>query len=504
MPKMDERDFRNGFQNPSRFSTLRDWLAVGFRRRRLIALSFSGVFLASILFAWLWAARYYESSMQVLVATDRADPTVTPQPNSTAPNNELVTDNQINSEMALLQGNDVLRQVVIDCGLYLKPGLLDFLLPRDPEKRKAIKIAKYTKRLAKALDVEVEQRTAVIDVSYRQTGSPETPACVLDDLSKLYLQKHLQLRRPPGSLEFFTQQTEKYHQALTDTEARLSNFGRSEGVVIPDVERTLAAQKLVDASAALLQAHQAIAQDQQRINDLKAQLSETPARATTQERTDPAAQLLQQLQSNLLTSELKRTQLLMKYDPSYPLVQEVDQEIAQTKAAIADAEKTQMRGVTTDRDPAYELLREDLLRTKADFATQNAGAAALEQTSRTLREHTLKLDQKAIKQQALLREQKATESNYLLYLAKREDARASDALDNRRINNVALSVPPTVPVLPAVNPLLVVLLGFILAVFVSVAAAFTAEYLDPSFRTPAEVIEILNIPVVASVPSQAA
>ena len=31
----------------------------------------------------------------------------------------------------------------------------------------------------------------------------------------------------------------------------------------------------------------------------------------------------------------------MKYDPSYPLVQEADQEIAATQAAIADAEKTQ-------------------------------------------------------------------------------------------------------------------------------------------------------------------
>jgi len=189
MAQTDETSFRTGYQKPPRYSTLRDWLAVGFRRRRLMALSFSGVFLAAILFAWLWAANYYESTMQVLVATGRTDPTVTPQPNATASNSDLITDDQINAEMALLQGNDVLRQVVITCGLYRKPGLLDFLLPRDPEKRKAMKIAKYTKRLAKAIDVEVEQRAPVIDVTYGQTGPPETPACVLDELGKLYLQK---------------------------------------------------------------------------------------------------------------------------------------------------------------------------------------------------------------------------------------------------------------------------------------------------------------------------
>ncbi len=489
----------------SRFTTLRDWLGVGFRRRRVIVLSFCGVFLASILFAWFWAAHYYEATMQVLVTTDRSDPTITPQPNSMAPNmGQLITPDQINSEMALLKGDDTLRQVVTNCGLYKRAGLLDFALPRDPEKRKLIKVAKETKRLSAALDVEVEKQADVIDVTYGRKGPPSVPACVLDNLSKLYLEKHLQVRRPQGSLAFFTQETERYQQALKKAEARLSNFGPSEGVVSPDVERSLMAQKLVNAADALNQAKQAIAEDHQRMSNLEAQLAATPARSTTQEQTEAASLLLQQLQANLLTAELKRSELAMKYDPKYPLVQEADKEIAQTKAAIAEAEQTQLHGATTDRDPGYELLREDLMKTKADLATQNAAATALTRTIQSERAQTVELDQDAVKQEALLRDQKASEANYLLYLAKREDARASDALDSRRIDNVTLSVPPTVPVLPAYNPLLVVLLGLVLAFFVSIAAAFVAEYLDPSFRTPAEVIETLKIPVVASVPKRAA
>ena len=57
----------------------------------------------------------------------------------------------------------------------------------------------------------------------------------------------------------------------------------------------------------------------------------------------------------MLAAQLKRTQLAMKYDPSYPLVQEADQEVAQTQAAIAEAEKAQYMNQTTDRDPTYEL-----------------------------------------------------------------------------------------------------------------------------------------------------
>jgi uncharacterized protein involved in exopolysaccharide biosynthesis len=155
-----------------------------------------------------------------------------------------------------------------------------------------------------------------------------------------------------------------------------------------------------------------------------------------------------------------------------------------------------------DRDPAHELLREDLLKTRADLAGHQAGAGALLETIRSLQEQTLKLDRMALKQQALLRAEKATESNYLLYLSKREDARASDTLDNRRIDNVVLAVAPFVPVLPATNPLLVVFVGFFFAAFVSVATTFLAEYLDPTFHTSAEVVEILNIPVVVSVPKR--
>jgi capsular polysaccharide biosynthesis protein len=77
-------------------------------------------------------------------------------------------------------------------------------------------------------------------------------------------------------------------------------------------------------------------------------------------------------------------------------------------------------------------------------------------------------------------------------------------LDLRSIANVAISVPPVVPVIPAYSPILVMAIGFLLAIFVAIGAAVIAEYLDPSFRTPAEVLEILNVPVLASVPKRAA
>ena len=94
------------------------------------------------------------------------------------------------------------------------------------------------RRSAKQITVEAAATSDVIDVKYGRMGEPEVPACVLQTLGKLYLEKHLQLQRPLGTSDFFAQETAKYQQALTDAESRLTDFSRTEGVAAPDILRT--------------------------------------------------------------------------------------------------------------------------------------------------------------------------------------------------------------------------------------------------------------------------
>jgi uncharacterized protein involved in exopolysaccharide biosynthesis len=504
MNKMNSRNQHadEGFPDLS----LREILTPVFRHKRLVITVFFSVMILVILAAWFWASNYYISTMQVLVQEDRSDPAITTGQNAAVQTGKPITADQITSEIALLQGRDMLHAVVVNCGLaenkWWTPS--DLFLPLDPVKRKAAKEERATTGLAKALNVEAEKTSHVIDVKYGAIGEPGTPACVLNNLSKLYLEKHLHLRRPTGSTEFFAEQTEKYKDALANDEARLTSFSREVGVAAPDVLRTNMAQEVATAVSNLHQAHQAISADQQRIRDLTAQLGKTPSRSLTERATNSANVLMDNLRATLLAAQLKRTELLLKYDPSYPLVKEADKEIQETEEAIAKAEKTKYVNEITDRDTTYEFLREDLAKTQADLASQQATAAALENSVQKMKVQMVDLDGKAVKQAALIREQKADENNYLLYLDKREQERSADVLDLRRITDVAIAVPPVAPSLPAHSPLLVLAIGFVLAVIFSVAAGSIAEYFDPSFRTPGEVAETLGISVVASVPRRAA
>ena len=109
----------------------------------------------------------------------------------------------------------------------------EWFLPKDAARIKAARIQKAALALEKGVKAEAEKASDVITVKYGAIGDAETPACVLQSLGKLYLEKHLQLRRPVGSTNFFAEQTEKYRQELANFEGRLTNFSREEGVQLP-------------------------------------------------------------------------------------------------------------------------------------------------------------------------------------------------------------------------------------------------------------------------------
>jgi uncharacterized protein involved in exopolysaccharide biosynthesis len=167
------------------------------------------------------------------------------------------------------------------------------------------------------------------------------------------------------------------------------------------------------------------------------------------------------LKSTLLALQLKRTELLTKYEPTYRLVQEVDQEIADTNNAINAEQAKPLRDETTDEDPNYLSVKTELTKAQADLDGLKARATAAASIAEQYRKSAQTLDQDGLVQQDLMRTAKTQAENYLLYAHKREEARISDALDRRRILNVAIAEQPIAPAFPnrsRVNFALLVLL----------------------------------------------
>jgi uncharacterized protein involved in exopolysaccharide biosynthesis len=209
---------------------------------------------------------------------------------------------------------------------------------------------------------------------------------------------------------------------------------------------------------------------------------------------------MQKMKAQLLELQLSRTELLAKYEPSYRPVQEIDQEIAQTKASIAAEDQAPIRERTSDQDPNHEWAKAELLKTQVELNAMSAHASAENVLLAHYREAAIQLGDHAIEQEQLLHDLKAAEEKYLLYLNKREEARIGDALDQGGILNVTIAEEATVPALPQLSGLGFGLVGLAGAGTVSITLAFVADYLNPAFRTPDEIVAYLGSPVLASLP----
>ncbi len=349
------------------------------------------------------------------------------------------------------------------------------------------------------MTVEPIRKTALISINY-DSSDPERAAKVLRTLADAYLERHHQVHRASGEFSFFDQQVIESRRSLENAELQLAEFTRDQGVVSAPQERDMALQKLSDVDADDRRTQVAIAENSERIRALQSKLTSLPERAMTQIRNSDNPELMQKMKARLLELELQRTDLLLEFEPSYRLVKEVEQKIAQTRASIAGEDRAPIRDQTSDLDPNHAWAKSELVRAEVEARALGAHAAAESVLLVHYRDTAHQLGDQAIAQDRLVQDLKSAEDRYLLYVNKREEARIGDALDQGGILNVAVVEQPVVPELPKLSELSFGLIGLGLAATVSVSLAFATDYLSPAFRTPDEVVAFLRAPVLASLP----
>ena len=467
----------------------REVVSVPFRQKWVLLAAFLGV-VAAVILSGVWVPKY-QAKMKILVQRQRSDAMITSS--SSAPAQFIanqVTEEDLNSEVELLNSEDLLRKVVVKTGLQSQRV-------GSSEPDEDVRIATEVRKLATTLKIEPLRKSNVISVQY-ENRNPRLAAEVLRSLAAAYMEKHLEVHRPSGEFKFFDQQTELYRRGLERAQAQLADFTNKSGVVEARIERDSALQRANEFDSTSHQAQTSLIEMEQRVRTLQEQLQLTQPRMTTVTRSSDNPQLLQQLKSTLLNLQLKRTELLTKYEPTYRLVQEVDRQIDNAKSAILAEEGRPVREETTDQNPNYQWIRAELTKAESDLSGLKARKESSASVAARYRESARILDQSGMIQQDLMREEKTQEDNYLLYVHRREEARISADLDQRGILNVALVEQPIVPALPNRSPLGVALLTILFAGTLSVSLAFVVDMMDPSFRTPDEVSNYLGVPVLAA------
>jgi uncharacterized protein involved in exopolysaccharide biosynthesis len=150
---------------------MRDLVAIGFRRKRIMVICFCGVFLGTLLSA-LFLANTYRAETKFMVKKGRLDPVVSPEQSAPIMFRDTVTEEELNSEIELIESEDVLRKVVQDCGLDHRKSLLGLLDSWQTDQKR---MAKAVQRLRSSMVVELVKKTNLIKVTY-ESDSPALAA----------------------------------------------------------------------------------------------------------------------------------------------------------------------------------------------------------------------------------------------------------------------------------------------------------------------------------------
>ncbi len=473
----------------SRPSVVLTVLESAFRFKRLLVWTFVVCVLGVAAFTLL-TPRQYRSEMKFIMQSARSSAVISPD-RTTSSVLASVSEEQLNSELAMLQSEDVLSKVA-------DPGW-DPALARTRSKAELKQHAKLLTSFTKHLTVDPIGKSDVMSLSFGAASAAEAQD-TLNRLAAAYLDQHERLQRRSGTASFYEEQAARYKEQWNAAVYSLVAFQNLHHLVsVQDVEENLE-KALADDETALRVNATHLNETSAAMATARSALASVPSRQQTQDRTVPSQLLVQQLKTQLVGLNNRRTELLTRYTSTNRLVTEVDDEIASTNHAIETASKEENHEDTTDINPTWQHLKTAVVDNEVQYSSLQGGREKLEQELGSIRTQLADVQLLAPTFEQLRSNAEQAQANYETFLEKRDRADIDDALDAHKFLNVSVLETPTLPYTPAKpKPLLNALLGIPTALFLAICLVYLAEAGRQTFATPEELEAAMRQPVLATV-----
>lgn len=487
-----------------------DIVAAVVRRRKLLLAVFACGMALAVALAFV-ESPIYDATAKLMVTSERARITVSPDPKS-GPTVDRVTDQDLNSEVALLQSSALLREVLepyrdqidqeqptsvvrnvgqllrypleIPARLY---GLAHNVTPLTPYER-------WVQSVAAHVTVTPIKGSNLLAVSF--SGSrPEWCAAFINQLATHHVERHARLNQQSEALEFLEGQRQLLGKKLREAEGALADFYDREGMDAATEQRSVLRSRLAKLESTLAKSTTELAEAAARAEFLRHDIQLRSQNAAVEPQL-AGADPLQLVRSRILELQLQRSDLLSKFAPASLRVQSVDKQIEEAQRLLATEEAK--RGGRAG-NPTLAL---DLSRTDEQIAAVKARVQALTAQIAEYRGKLDHLDQVAPQLGRLEQEVATAKESFLTYGKKVEEARFSDALDQSRIVNVSIVEPAQIP--PAPRPSkrpMTLFLGAIMSLCAGAGLAVLLDRLDPAVKSADEAERISELTILADIPS---
>jgi succinoglycan biosynthesis transport protein ExoP len=404
---------------------------------------------------------------------------------SVAPSPEI-----INTEIQIIRSPELAERLAADIPF-----------PDDPngKNRSEAEIHRDARGMKGLLRANWVRGTNLIELRVTSPNKPEWIASVVNRAAELYLEQHLRVHKTQGIEEFYDEQDKKLRGELLKAEEALKAFQEKEKIIDAPQEVLAGLSALASFETRLRETDSSIRETEQRIGILDEQLKQQKATISSNQNIT-VNPVYQQIRTKLTQLELERDSLLQRYTPDDRLVKDKEAEIAELKKKLATVKETAVGSENISLNEVHRRILNELLQARVQLKALNEKKTTLTRQVESYSVAAADKKRKGFEYDRLLREVTAKKENLDLYKKRAEEARISDAMDERKFSNAYILERASLPLSRAnYSAFLLMSIAIILSMGVAVAAAFGLEYLNKTLRNEDDIEEKIGLPVLATI-----
>ena len=362
---------------------MRDVLTILFKHQGKIITVFLGTFLTVSIGTFLMPS-IYEAESTIMVKMGR-EHMYRSEVGAGGPTMSYDQERVMDSEIQILSSRDLVQKVLENLGVEKTYPEIYENLPKDMT----------------PLDVAIEKLQK--DISFSKIGeanvlkikfehqTPEVAAKVVNKITELLMNKHLQIYSNPQT-SFLDSQLVIYREQLEESRSQLQDFKKRHKLSSFAEERNLILQERSNLQATLKSIQNKKEGLRSKLASLRRQIAEIPEHIPLVSVTERQG-VIDGLKSNFLELQLKEQQLLTKYKETSRFVTDVRRDLGLVKEFLKAQEDNQTDRVTTGKNPVYQDLHIQVLRTESELTSLGPEATEMTQQATELDEKLFKLDQ---------------------------------------------------------------------------------------------------------------
>lgn len=465
---------------------LREYWQVVIKYRIIILASTVAVFVLALLYAFL-ATPYYTANTRIRINTYQ--PVLTSTGVESVLQEKSKEQNYLETQIQEIKSISLADKVLSDPALkkvltsYKKAGFFSRFFGADDASSNADEIEelsgykhpiKEIKEYLERLSVSPVRRTSLVNLQIT-AKNPRVATLIANKHATMYKDwvRDNWVSQQSHTLSFLKQQAAELRERVAELEREMAEYAEDNSIVAVNKDENITVQKMAHLNKLLAEVTARRIEAENIYREAKASLSERSAGFD-----DPSAQ---NIRSELARLRAEYSQLAQKFTDEYPRMKQLKSQIAELDRSVSQQRREIVVGLKAKAEAAKQ--EEALL--KEELATQESKA--------------FELAKREVQYNVLSRE--LDTSRELLRNVLRQMKETALAVEGKS-SNVAIvdyAVPPEYPSFP--NKKVLALLGLFMGVSVGLGLAFLLNYLDNTVRTPEEVTKLLGLPNLGVVPA---